>query len=201
MYVHDIEIKRGGYKKKLMQMKNKIVKISKLMSLVLRHNPATIGITLDENGWAEVDRLLIGIQEKGIDLDKILLDEIVETNNKKRFAYNDDKTKIRASQGHSIAVDVELKATVPPEKLYHGTVDRFLKAIMQEGLKRMSRQHVHLSHELDTAIDVGNRRGKPVILIVDAHRMYRDGISFFLSENGVWLVDSVLPKYISKKEG
>lgn len=167
------------------------------MSLVLRHDPSVIGINLDKNGWASVDDLISGINKKGKKLDFDILVEVVETNNKKRFAFNENKTKIRASQGHSLSVDVELKEEVPPKKLYHGTVDKFLDLIMESGLKKMSRQHVHLSHELATATDVGSRRGKPVILSVDSEQMHQDGIKFYKSDNGVWLVDKVLPEYIA----
>jgi len=178
-------------------MKTNIKHISKLMSLVLRHDPSVIGINLDKNGWASVDDLISGINKKGKKLDFDILVEVVETNNKKRFAFNENKTKIRASQGHSLSVDVELKEEVPPKKLYHGTVDKFLDLIMESGLKKMSRQHVHLSHELATATDVGSRRGKPVILSVDSEQMHQDGIKFYKSDNGVWLVDKVLPEYIA----
>ncbi len=177
-------------------MKTNIKHISKLMSLVLRHDPSVLGITLDKNGWASVDELILGINKKGKEIDHDFLVEVIETNNKKRFAFNEDKTKIRASQGHSISVDVELDEEVPPSILYHGTVDKFLDLIMDGGLKKMSRQHVHLSHEMATATNVGSRRGKPVILTIDSGKMHQDGVKFYKSANGVWLVDSVEPKYI-----
>jgi putative RNA 2'-phosphotransferase len=177
-------------------MSNNIKHISKLMSLVLRHQPEVIGIELDKNGWAPVDALMEGIQRKGIALSRELLNEVVETNDKKRFLFNEDGTKIRANQGHSLKVDVELKAAAPPEILYHGTVFRFLDAIRAEGLKPMSRQHVHLSKELSTAQQVGGRRGKPIILKVKAGAMHAAGTAFYLSENGVWLTAAVPPEYI-----
>jgi putative RNA 2'-phosphotransferase len=178
-------------------MKNKIRNISKLMSLILRHDPSVIGIQLDKNGWADVSELMNGINKKGLKLDANLLDLVVKENNKKRFAFNDDKSKIRASQGHSLPVDVELKEMIPPDVLYHGTNEKFLEIIKVEGLKKKSRQHVHLSHETDTAKNVGSRRGQPVILIVDAKRMHSEGSKFYISENGVWLIDNVLPRFIS----
>ncbi len=178
-------------------MNKNIKHISKLLSLILRHDPSVIGIQLDKNGWAEVSELVIGINKNGQNIDVDLLDEVVETNDKKRFAFNEDKSKIRANQGHSLSVDVELKEMVPPDVLYHGTVQRFLDVIRKEGLKKGGRQHVHLSHETDTAKNVGSRRGQPVILSVDTMRMHSEGFKFYKSENGVWLVDKVLPQFIS----
>lgn len=166
------------------------------MSLILRHQPGVIGVELDENGWLETSRLIEGINKKGIRLDEQLLDEIVETNDKKRFAFNEDKTLIRASQGHSIKVDVELKEATPPEYLFHGTVAKFMGAIRKEGLKSMSRQHVHMSKDRETAVKVGSRRGKPEILTVRAGKMQEDGFVFYCSENGVWLTDRVPSEYI-----
>ena len=179
-------------------MSNKVKHISKLMSLVLRHQPDVIGAELDENGWLSVDELMEGIRKKGIKIDFDLLVEVVETNNKQRFAFNDERTKIRASQGHSVKVDVELKVSVPPAILYHGTVARFLDAINEKGLLPMSRQHVHLSKDLATARNVGGRRGSPVILKVKAEEMHAEGFTFYISENGVWLTDHVPANYIIK---
>lgn len=174
--------------------------ISKLMSLVLRHRPAVIGVELDKNGWLGVDELIEGVNTKGLKLDRELLEEIVETNDKKRFAFSEDGTKIRANQGHSIKVDVELKEQVPPEFLYHGTVAKFMRAIQKEGLKSMSRQHVHLSEDLKTAMRVGSRRGVPKILVVKSGEMHTDGHTFYRSENGVWLTDHVAPKYFEERK-
>lgn len=170
--------------------------ISKLLSLVLRHQPETLGIQLDSNGWTEVDFLLEKLKEKSADLDFERLEQIVYTNDKQRFAFNEDLTKIRANQGHSVNVDVELKPQLPPELLYHGTVDKFLGAIRTEGLKKGARLHVHLSKDLETAIKVGSRRGKPVILTILASQMAAAGYVFYLSENGVWLCDAVPPSFI-----
>ncbi len=174
-------------------------RISKLMSLILRHQPEVIGVELDSQGWLAVDRLITGINHKGFRVNKDDLNEIVVSNDKQRFIFNDDQTMIRANQGHSVNIDLELKPVQPPEWLYHGTVARFLDAIKADGLKKMSRNHVHLSHERETAVNVGGRRGKPVVLSIRSGEMNRDGILFFRSENGVWLTDHVEPKYIEFK--
>ncbi len=177
-------------------MKTNIKRISKLMSLILRHQPDVIGVELDENGWLDVDQLIQGINRKGIPFDFEQLQLVVDQNDKKRFAFNEDKTRIRANQGHSVKVDVELKVTTPPETLYHGTVFRFLDAIQDKGLIPMSRQHVHLSKDISTAQNVGSRRGTPIILKVRAFEMHKAGYTFYLSENGVWLTDKVPSEYI-----
>lgn len=179
-------------------MKTNIKKISKLMSLILRHQPDVIGVKLDENGWLDVDKLIEGIRKKGNKLNFEMLQEVVEENDKKRFAFNADQTKIRANQGHSVKVNVELKIANPPETLFHGTVEKFLDPIMKNGLLPMSRLHVHMSGDLETATKVGSRRGKPIILEVDTKAMIQDGCVFYLSENGVWLTDNCLPKYLQK---
>ncbi|SEP13060.1 putative RNA 2'-phosphotransferase [Flavobacterium sp. CF108] len=173
--------------------------VSKFLSLVLRHSPEKIGLKLDENGWADVEELILKCSQKGNRLDKVLLDYVVENNDKKRFAYNEDETKIRASQGHSISVELNLAETEPSEYLYHGTVGKFMENIQKEGLKKMSRQYVHLSKDKETAIKVGSRRGVPQILTVRSGEMHRDGFKFYLSENNVWLTDEVPAKYIEFK--
>lgn len=170
--------------------------ISKFLSLVLRHKPETIGLTLDEMGWADVSELLSKLKSEFNDISKEHLQEVVSTNDKKRFAFNEDQSKIRASQGHSIEVELNLAAKQPPEFLYHGTVEKFLDAIKAQGLLKMNRQHVHLSNDLDTAKKVGSRRGTPVILTVASGKMYREGFIFYLSENGVWLTDRIDPRFI-----
>lgn len=173
--------------------------ISKLLSLVLRHKPEVIGITLDKNGWVSVDDLLLKIQTQlhGDFITFENLEEIVNDNDKQRFAFNEDKTKIRANQGHSISkVDLDLKAERPPMGLYHGTVERFIPLIKKDGLLKMNRNHVHLSDDINTALNVGSRRGKAIILTINSGKMYVDGIKFSKSVNGVWLVDEVLPEYI-----
>jgi putative RNA 2'-phosphotransferase len=170
--------------------------ISKFLSLVLRHSPETINLKLDENGWADVEELIEKCSKNGNALNAELLDYVVENNDKKRFAFNEDKTKIRASQGHSITVELNLNEAEPLEFLYHGTVGKFLENIKKEGLQKMSRQHVHLSKDKETAIKVGGRRGVPHILTVKSGEMFKDGFKFYLSENNVWLTDEVPPKYI-----
>ena len=177
------------------------VKTGKFLSLILRHQPETIGIQLDEHGWADVDELIQGVNQTGkYFLDREFLDEIVETNNKKRYSYNEDKTKIRANQGHSVSVDVELKETEPPEYLYHGTAERFADSIRNEGLKPMSRLYVHLSKDKETALNVGKRHGKPHIFRVQSGEMFRQGYRFYLSVNGVWLTANVPPKFLEEIE-
>lgn len=171
-------------------------KLSVFISLVLRHKPDAAGISLDEHGWANVNELLDGINDTGRKIDMDILEEIVRTDSKQRYSFNEDKTLIRANQGHSIPVDVELDEQKPPQILYHGTAERFLDAIMAEGLKPMSRLYVHLSKEKETAIKVGKRHGKPVVLRINSEEMYRDGIRFYLSQNGVWLTKYVDKKYI-----
>ena len=170
--------------------------ISKFLSLVLRHSPETIELKLDENGWADVEELIAKCSTNGNSLNQELLDYVVENNDKKRFAFNEDKTKIRASQGHSISVELNLNETEPSEFLYHGTVEKFLENIKKEGLQKMSRQHVHLSKDRETAVKVGSRRGVPQILTVRSGEMFKDGYTFYLSDNNVWLTDEVPAKYI-----
>jgi len=169
-----------------------ITKTSKFLSLILRHKPEAGGITLDKNGWASVFSLLNACNIKIGQLDKI-----VSENNKGRFEYDEKKTKIRARQGHSIKVDVGLSEQIPPEFLYHGTKYSNLSSIKDSGLLKMNRLHVHLSIDKNTAIEVAKRRsGKSVVLKIDALKMQKDGYSFFLSNNNVWLTDSVPSKYI-----
>ena len=176
----------------------RIDKLSVFISLVLRHKPDAAGITLDEHGWANVDELINGINNTGRKIDMTMLEEIVKTDNKQRYSFNEDKTLIRANQGHSIPVDVELKEQEPPELLYHGTADRFVKSIMTEGLKPMSRLYVHLSKDVETAKKVGKRHGNPVVLKVYSRQMNRDGVEFYLSENGIWLTKKVDAEYLEQ---
>ncbi len=172
-------------------------RISKFLSLILRHQPEKIGLTLDENGWAEVDDIL---EKSKVSFTYEELVEVVKTNDKQRFALNDDRTKIRANQGHSLnTVDLDLQPEIPPAFLYHGTVAKFIPEIRLQGLKKMSRQHVHLSVDRDTAAKVGSRRGKPVILSIRALDMHNNGHRFYKSENGVWLTDKVIPAFINFK--
>ena len=157
-----------------------LIKTGKFLSLILRHKPEVIGISLDEHGWADVSELIARIK-KNRSFDKNMLEEIVRTDNKQRFSFNPDHTKIRANQGHSIPVDVELKEQNPPEILYHGTGTKNVSSILQKGLLPQSRLYVHLSKDAATARTVGSRHGKPVIFIVLAGEMHRDGYPFFLS--------------------
>ncbi len=175
-------------------------KLSVYISLLLRHKPEAAGLTLDEHGWADVEDLIVGVNHSGRKINREILEEIVRTDNKQRYSFNENKTLIRANQGHSIPVDVELEEQEPPAFLYHGTADRFLKSIMVEGLKPMSRLYVHLSKDLETAKTVGRRHGAPVVLKVRSGRMSQDGIPFFLSENGVWLTKKVDVGYLERMD-
>ena len=171
--------------------------MSKFISLILRHQPEIIGITLDEHGWAEVDELIAGVS-KTRPLTMEMLEEIVRTDSKQRYSFSGDKRLIRAIQGHSVKVDVELPEVIPPELLYHGTAERFLPSIMEQGLLPISRLYVHLSKDEQTAVKVGSRHGKPVVLAVDAGQMTRDGHTFWLSVNGVWLTKAVPVQYLKR---
>ncbi|MBB6371255.1 RNA 2'-phosphotransferase [Chryseobacterium shigense] len=173
-------------------------RISKFLSLILRHQPEIIQLKLDENGWADVSELIAKSAKGRMHFTFKDLEEVVETNNKKRFAFNDDKTKIRASQGHSIDVDLALKAIQPPDFLYHGTAESNISSILEKGIEKRARQHVHLSADKETATKVGMRHGRPFILTIRTKEMHEDGIPFYLSANGVWLADFVDAKYISK---
>ncbi len=171
-------------------------KISKFLSLVLRHEPAAVGLSLDENGWADVAELIKKCAENGHSFTKSELVEVVETNDKKRFAFDESGTKIRASQGHSIEVEIGFEEKVPPEILYHGTAEKNLGVIFKEGLKKMSRHHVHLSADVETARKVGIRYGKPVIFQIKTEQMTNEGFKFFVSANGVWLAEEVPPQFL-----
>ncbi len=170
---------------------------SKFISLILRHKPEEIGITLDEHGWANVDELIAGIA-KTQPFDMSILEEIVRTDEKQRYSFNEDKTLIRANQGHSVPVDVELEQTTPPEILYHGTGEKYSASIEKQGLIPKSRLYVHLSSDYDTAVKVGTRHGKPVVYIVDAGEMQKNGYAFYLSVNGVWLTKNVPLQYLKR---
>lgn len=177
-------------------MNKKIVEYSKFLSLVLRHDPGKVGIALDEAGWVDVDILLVALQKKKPGYTRDVLNEVVETNDKKRFAFSGDGKRIRASQGHSVAVELNLPTVTPPPVLFHGTAERNLESIRRQGLLRGQRHHVHLSADEETARRVGMRHGRPVVLRIDAARMAQEGFSFHLAENGVWLVEAVAPSYI-----
>lgn len=179
-----------------MNTEKQVTQISKLLSFALRHQPEAIGIQLDQNGWTDVNDLIKKVNESGITLDRKLLDYVVETNSKKRFAFNDTLDKIRASQGHSVAITLGYSCQKPPEILFHGTGESSVQSILDTGLQKRNRQHVHLSTDIDTAIKVGQRHGKAIVLKVLAEQMHRDNFEFFLSDNGVWLTEYVPVKYL-----
>jgi putative RNA 2'-phosphotransferase len=177
------------------------VRTSKFLSRVLRHDPAAIGIVLDEGGWVGVDELIAASARTGRRFSRAELDHVVANNNKKRFAYSDDGLRIRASQGHSVEVDLDLASAEPPPVLYHGTATATLPFVLREGLKPMSRQDVHLSADVETAVRVGSRHGRPVVLVVDAAALAAEGHIFRLSANGVWLTDRVPPAHLRQHTG
>ncbi|MFI8824166.1 RNA 2'-phosphotransferase [Streptomyces sp. NPDC053431] len=177
-----------------MNDEKRTVKVSKYLSKHLRHQPERIGLVLDAHGWTEIDALLAAAAAHGFPITRAELDHVVAANDKQRFAI--EGTRIRASQGHTVPVDLDLPAVEPPAYLYHGTVAAGLPAIRAEGLRPMARHHVHLSPDRETATRVGARRGRPVVLSVDAGAMHRAGHVFHVSANGVWLTDAVPPEFI-----
>ena len=179
-------------------MRKELVTKSKLLSLVLRHDPGAIGITLDENGWASVADLLDKTSANGTKITREELLEIVETNEKKRFALDTERGRIRANQGHSLQVDVELSVMTPPEELFHGTALKNAELIFAQGLLKQARQHVHLSPDVATARIVGSRHGSPVVLRVASGLMAREGFEFYLSKNGVWLTNEVPARFLAR---
>jgi len=181
-------------------MNKKLDTLSKFLSLVLRHKPEAIGLSLDAEGWAPIDELITLANARGKGFTVSLLNEVVATNDKQRFAISADGTRIRANQGHSLAVDLKLQAQTPPEILFHGTATRFVASIRKQGLIAGSRQYVHLSTNKETALTVGSRYGVPVLLQVDALAMQQAGHVFFLSDNGVWLTAAVPEKYLKFPE-
>ena len=173
--------------------------LSKFISLILRHNPQVIGIELDEHGWADVEELLAGINKtRNITMD--MLEEIVRTDEKQRYSFTEDKALIRANQGHSIMVDVDLSQMEPPRLLFHGTSEKAAVSIREEGILPRGRLYVHLSKDPETARKVGSRHGKPVVFLVDSQKMAQDGYVFFLSVNGVWLTRQVPAEYLKEQE-
>lgn len=177
-------------------MKKDLVQRSRFLSLVLRHKPEKIGICLDQHGWVDVQELLAACRKHGIFITLETLTNIVETNDKQRFSFSEDRQKIRANQGHSISIDLNLQPIKPPPVLYHGTASRFLPSIRKQGLLKGNRHHVHLSTDPVTARTVGQRYGKPVVLRILAREMDKDGYTFFLTANGVWLTEHVPVKYL-----
>lgn len=177
--------------------KDSLTSASRYLSLILRHKPEAAGITLDEHGWANVSELIAGVRRTR-PFDMEMLEEIVRTDEKQRYSFSDDKLLIRANQGHSIPVDVELPVAVPPEFLYHGTGKKYISSIDAQGLLPRSRLYVHLSPDAETAKTVGSRHGQPVVYTVLSGKMAEDGITFYRSVNGVWLTKAVLPKYLRK---
>jgi putative RNA 2'-phosphotransferase len=173
-----------------------LIRTSKFLSLVLRHRPQLAGLTLDSAGWVPVEELLAGCASKGVPISRDDLKEVVARNSKQRFAFDESGTLIRASQGHSVEVDLALEPAEPPDVLYHGTAERVGDVIRREGLKKMRRHHVHLSADAETARIVGARHGKPLVFRVDAGAMRAAGFTFYRSANGVWLVESVPPEYL-----
>ncbi|XOV66507.1 MAG: RNA 2'-phosphotransferase [Fluviicola sp.] len=170
--------------------------ISKFLSFVLRHKPEEIGIELTEDGWVHTRTLLDAMNRNGKSITIETLEAVVATNSKKRFAFNEDKTMIRANQGHSVKVELGYTEQSPPEMLYHGTATKNLESIAEKGLVKGNRHHVHLSSDLETAMNVGQRHGKPVVFEIDSLAMQSDGFKFYQSENGVWLTEMVPAKYL-----
>ena len=172
--------------------------VGKFISYVLRHNPSAAGITLDDGGWTDVTALIDGVCRTGRELDINKLNEIVESDGKHRFDFNADRTKIRANQGHSVRVSVQMQQLAPPDILYHGTAEKFVDSIRREGILKKSRNYVHLSKDRESAIKVGSRHGKPVVLKIDSGRMYAEGFVFLLSSNGVWQTERVPFEFVTE---
>ncbi|WP_420333439.1 RNA 2'-phosphotransferase [Roseibium sp.] len=173
-------------------------KVSKQLSFWLRHCPQDAGLVLSETGWADVGAVLKALDTKGMSCNAERLGQVVASDDKQRFEVSQDGSSIRARQGHSVQIDLELAPVIPPHTLFHGTAERFLSSILDEGLKPMRRHHVHLSDNPDTALKVGKRHGKPVVLLVDAERMVAAGLLFYRTENGVWLTSSVPAGFLAR---
>ncbi|EMQ1359338.1 RNA 2'-phosphotransferase [Clostridioides difficile] len=171
-------------------------KLSIFISLILRHKPETIGIKLDDYGYADVNELIEKINNTGRNINIEILEQIVKEDNKQRYSFNEDRSKIRANQGYSINVNVELRELEPPRFLYHGTATRFLDNIKKEGIISKSRLYIHLSNDIDTAVQVGKRHGIPIVLKINAGKMYENDYKFYLSENNIWLCEYIPFKYV-----
>jgi putative RNA 2'-phosphotransferase len=180
-------------------MSARLVTVSKFISKYLRHEPEALGLVLEPGGWVFVDDLLEGAAEAGFSMSRAELEQVVAESDKQRFSFDEMGEKIRANQGHSTAVDLQLPDAVPPATLYHGTPEKFVALILAEGLKKMKRHDVHLSTDIAMTMKVGARRGKPVLLVIDSGRMAADGYTFRVSANGVWLTDHVPAKYLRKE--
>ncbi len=180
--------------------KARLLKISKYLSKHLRHEPERLGLQLAPGGWVDVDALLTACARQRFPITRAELDEVVAGNDKQRFALDPSGTRIRANQGHSVAVDLNLEPVTPPALLYHGTAERSIEPIMCAGLVKMARHHVHLSPDAESARKVGMRHGKPVVLVVNAAAMHRAGFTFYRSANGVWLTDHVPPQYLRQTD-
>ena len=184
-------------KRLTLQMNSKQSKtLSKFLSLILRHNPGKIGLSLDKNGWGDLSELIQNCKVSGKDISIEDIEYVVATNNKKRFEFDEDKRKIRACQGHSINIDLALDPTCPPDTLYHGTATETVEYIKYDGILKMGRDYVHLTSDYQTAVNTGNRHGKPKVLLIDAKKMHKHGMEFFLANNGVWLTEFVPEEYI-----
>lgn len=176
------------------------VKVSKFLSLILRHAPEAAGVALEDDGWVDVGTLLSGMAKHGTNLSREELAEIVATSDKQRFAFSEDGLKIRANQGHSVVVEIRFEARVPPATLFHGTATRFIASIREKGLLKMNRQYVHLSTDEETMRKVGMRHGVPVLLRIKAGAMHAARIPFYLSANNVWMTEFVAPEFIEFPE-
>jgi len=175
----------------------RLIRISKYLSKHLRHQPESIGLQLEPDGWVAVEQLLAACERNRMPITRAQLDQVVAENSKQRFSFDETGTRIRANQGHSVDVDLELPPVIPPDVLYHGTGHQTADAIRREGLVKGRRQHVHLSADVETAVNVGARHGKPTVFVVDARAMHDAGHTFWCSANGVWLADSVPPEFLS----
>lgn len=179
-----------------MTPKKELIRISKFLSYVLRHNPAAIGLQLNEEGWAWVDELISCAARKGRNIALEQLKEVIATDEKKRFSFSPDGHSVRANYGHSIKVELNLKPVEPPAILYHGTAGQSIESILKRGIKASGRRYVHLSPDFETAVNVGKRHGKPIVLTIDSKKMYEDGFRFYCPVDGVWLVKDVPPGYL-----
>ena len=179
---------------------DRVVKISKYLSKHLRHQPDRLGLTLAPGGWVEIETLLVACAAHHFPIDRADLETVVAENDKQRLSIDPARTHIRANQGHSVEVDLQLEPQAPPNLLYHGTGEQSIDSILQSGLQKMRRHHVHLSQEIQTAIRVGRRHGRPAVLAIDAAAMHTDGFAFYCSDNQVWLVDRVPPNYLERIE-